>query len=194
MFGVNHWIVKALLRRDAAGIYRILAIHISSSLAAQRKCWWHMVCVCVCVKIHDIESGSRGPLLLHYTVCERHNINSMQIRTVRAVRIINHGKLASFPSFFSSIRRRFRHRSHAHGRNDFPNSSRLPIDRASTITRRVFREFGTRFEIMEEKYDGASDNPISRRPFGYNGLFIRDKFQHSEEQTWLSIVVARSTR
>lgn len=70
-----------------------------------------MVCVCVCVKIHDIESGSRGPLLLHYTVCERHDINSMQIRTVRAVRIINHGKLASFPSFFSSIRRRFRHRS-----------------------------------------------------------------------------------
>lgn len=55
----------------------------------------------VCVKIHDIESGSRGPLLLHYTVCERHDINSMQIRTVPAVRIINHGKLAIVSPFFS---------------------------------------------------------------------------------------------
>lgn len=50
--------------------------NISPPLAAQCnfRCSWR-----VFGKIHDIESGSSGPLLLHYTVCERHDINSMQI-------------------------------------------------------------------------------------------------------------------
>lgn len=88
MFGVNHWIVKALLRRDAFTAHPRITYFVFS-YTAQHK--FTCVCVCARAKIHDIESGSRGPLLLHYTVCERHDINSMQIRTVRAVRIINHG-------------------------------------------------------------------------------------------------------
>lgn len=143
---------------------------------------------CVCVKIHDI--GSRGPLLLHYTVCERHDINSMQIRTV--FEPWESSIMVSSASFFSE----YSSWSQAgeHFRIVKIGSMIFQIRIVSLSLSPWFRSTSTDDHAYREAVQGSR---LSRKsttaplitPFrgdlsdtmGYS--YIRDKFQHSEEQS-----------